>query len=91
MVSLFMKLKKLGVEIGRYMQENPIDTFFILFISLLVVIMASLYSRVDFDEANWEKFKTEHHCQIRFSNTGTQRASWVCDDGKTYFRWRQQR
>jgi hypothetical protein len=28
---------------------------------------------------------------LRMSKTGTQRASWACDDGKTYFRWRQQR
>jgi len=91
MMSLIMKLKKLGVEIGQYMQEKPIDTFFILFISLLIVIMASLYARVDFDEAHWEQFKNEHNCKIRFTNTGTQRASWICDDGKTYFRWRQQR
>jgi hypothetical protein len=56
-----------------------------------VIILISLYFRVYMDDEQWEKFKTEHHCELRMSKTGTQRASWSCDDGKTYFRWRQQR
>ncbi len=86
-----MIFKKLISKISQFTQENPIDTFFILFFALLVVILSSLYLRVDFDDEHWEEFKAEHHCQLRTTKTGTQRASWVCDNGKTYFRWRQQR
>ena len=86
-----MNLKQLRSTIGQFLQEKPIDALFILFLILLVIIMSSLYFRVDFDDEHWEQFKAEHHCQLRTTKTGTQRASWACDNGKTYFRWRQQR
>lgn len=88
---IIMNLKHLGTKIGKFTQENPIDVLLILFFTLLVVILSSLYFRIDFDDEHWEQFKTEHHCQLRTTKTGTQRASWACDNGLTYFRWRQQR
>lgn len=86
-----MKLKQLFSSVGQYMQEQPIGTLLTLLFALLVIILISLYFRVYMDDEQWEKFKIEHHCELRMSKTGTQRASWACDDGKTYFRWRQQR
>lgn len=86
-----MNLKQFGTKIGQFAQEKPIDTLFILLLILLVIILSSLYLEVDYDDEHWEKFKAEHHCQLRTTKTGTPRASWVCDNGKTYFRWRQQR
>jgi hypothetical protein len=86
-----MKLKQLFSSVGQYMQEQPIGTLLTLMFALLVIILVSLYFRVYMDDEQWEKFKAEHHCELRMSKTGTQRASWACDDGKTYFRWRQQR
>ncbi|MGR9086911.1 MAG: hypothetical protein ACU841_07545 [Gammaproteobacteria bacterium] len=86
-----MNLNQFRNRIGQFAKEKPIDTLCILMFALLVVILSSLYFRVDFDDEHWEEFKARHHCQIRTTKFGTQRASWVCDDGKTYFRWRQQR
>jgi hypothetical protein len=86
-----MKLKPFFSSVGQYMQEQPIGTLLTLLFALLVIILISLYFRVYMDDEQWEKFKAEHHCELRMSKTGTQRASWACDDGKTYFRWRQQR
>lgn len=86
-----MNLKQLASKIGQSMQEKPIDALLLLFFSLMVVILLSLYFRVDTDDEHWDQFKAEHHCQLRITKTGTQRASWVCDDGETYFRWRHQR
>lgn len=85
-----MILKKLVSQIRLFTQEKPIDAFLILFFVLIVVILVSLYREVDYDDEHWEQFKAEHHCQLRTTKTGTQRASWVCDNG-TYFRWRHQR
>ena len=86
-----MNLKLLQSKIGQSLREKPLDALLILFFVLLVIIMTSLYFRVDYDDEHWEQFKIEHHCQLRTTKTGTQRASWVCDNGETYFRWRQQR
>lgn len=86
-----MTLKQLFSSLGQYMEKQPIGTLLTLLFALLVIILISLYFRVYMDDEQWEKFKIEHHCELRMSKTGTQRASWACDDGKTYFRWRQQR
>jgi len=86
-----MKLKQLLSSAGQSMQEQPIGTLLTLLFALLVVILIGLYYRVYLDDEHWEQFKIEHRCELRITKTGTQRASWVCDDGKTYFRWRQQR
>lgn len=86
-----MRLKQLFSSLGQYMETQPIGTLLTLLFALLVIILISLYFRVYMDDEQWEKFKIEHHCELRMSKTGTQRASWACDDGKTYFRWRQQR
>lgn len=86
-----MNIRDFGEKISRFSVEKPIETLFILLLVLLTFIVSKLYFTVDYNDEDWEQFKTEHHCQIRFTKTGTQRASWVCDDGKTYFRWRQQR
>lgn len=86
-----MKLKRFLSAAGQSMQDQPIATLLTLLFALLVIILLSLYFRVHMDDEQWNKFKIEHHCELRMSKTGTQRASWACDDGKTYFRWRQQR
>ncbi|WP_024300314.1 hypothetical protein [Methylomicrobium lacus] len=86
-----MKLKQWLASARQSMQEQPIGTLLTLLLGLLAIILLSLYYRVYLDDEHWEKFKVEHHCELRISKTGTQRASWACDDGKTYFRWRQQR
>ncbi len=86
-----MKLKPLTGRIGRYFHEKPFDGFLILGFILVVIIMSRLYFSVNPDDAVWEQFKAEHDCKLRMTKTGTQRSSWSCNDGKTYYRWRQQR
>ena len=78
-------------KIGRMIQDKPYDALLILAFLIVTIILLRLYWNVNENDGQWERFRTEHDCQLRMSKTGTQRASWHCDDGKTYYRWRQQR
>ncbi|NOT10564.1 MAG: hypothetical protein HOP23_01800 [Methylococcaceae bacterium] len=86
-----MKLKQLSGKIGHYFQQKPFDALLILGFVIALFIMSRLYFSVNTDDAVWEQFKTEHDCKLRMTKFGTQRSSWSCNDGKTYYRWRQQR
>jgi hypothetical protein len=77
-------------KIMSFLQNKPFEALAIAAFILITVILVRLYMTLNEDE-DWEKFKVLHHCQLRMSKTGIQRASWICDDGKTYYRWRQQR
>jgi hypothetical protein len=63
--------------------------FFIL--AAAVVKLISLNTGVTVDDDQWEDFKSQHNCQLQKSAYGNQKASWLCNDGKVYYRWRQQR
>jgi hypothetical protein len=73
------------------MRRKPLDLLLIAALIAAIVKLTSLYLSVNTDDGAWEQFKAEHHCKLRVSEHGTQRASWECDDGEIYYRWRQQR
>lgn len=85
-----MRMKSLQTKLARFLHDKPFDVLAIAAFFLTTAVLIRLYTTLNEDE-NWEQFKTQHHCQLRTSKTGTQRASWACDDGKVYYRWRQQR
>ena len=71
--------------------KNSKNTVLTLIFAVVILKLSSLYWSVNVDDGNWEQFKAEHKCLLLTSKTGTQRLSWQCDDGKVYYRWRQQR
>jgi hypothetical protein len=42
-------------------------------------------------EEDWTEFKEKHHCVSVAQARGGNGAGWQCDDGKTHYRWRQQK
>jgi len=86
-----MQFKEIATQIKGFINRKPIDALYFLGFVLVTLILVRLYFSMNPDDAKWEQFKAEHDCQLRMSKTGTQRASWSCNDGKTYYRWRQQR
>ncbi len=40
---------------------------------------------------DWDAYVRDHHCKTRGGMDGSNRAGWLCDDGKVHYRWRQQR
>jgi hypothetical protein len=73
------------------MPKKPLDFVLYGVFALAILKLGSLYFSVNPDDSNWNEFKAQHHCALRKTEYGVQRSSWVCDDGKTYFRWMQQR
>lgn len=55
-----------------------------------VFVLYLLYSAQEADE-DWETFKARHHCQSVGQAAGNNQGGWRCDDGKVYYRWRQQK
>lgn len=79
------------MKIIRGLIKKPLDAGLYLLAAIIIVKLASLYFQVNPDDSQWNQFKLDHHCQLQVNGSGTQRSSWICDDGKTYYRWRQQR
>lgn len=69
--------------------SKPVDAVLYLAFLLAVLKLADLYSNINEHEDNWKAFKQEHHCELTKSAEGNTQAAWQCDDGKTYYRWRQ--
>jgi hypothetical protein len=86
-----MALKQLGRNIAQFIRQKPMDVLLMLLFAIVIIKLFSLYFSVNVDDGNWEQFKSEHSCKLLTTETGTQRLSWECDDGKIYYRWRQQR
>ena len=86
-----MALNQLARKIVQFIRQKPIDVLLMLLFAIVSIKLSSLYFSVNVDDGNWEQFKSEHSCKLLTTATGTQRLSWECDDGKIYYRWRQQR
>ena len=71
-------------------QQLP-NVLLVIFFSVAVIQLLSLYMNINADDGQWERFKTDHHCSLLVNDRGSQRLSWQCDDGEIYYRWRQQR
>lgn len=65
-------------------------TVLVAMVSAAVVVAYLLVSAPEAD-LDWEDFKATHHCQSVGVESGNNRAGWRCDDGKVYYRWRQQK
>lgn len=79
-------------QINRWFKtviSKPTDAVLYLVLLLAVLKLADLYSDINDHEDHWKVFKQEHHCEQTKSAEGNLQASWLCDDGKTYYRWRQ--
>jgi len=86
-----MALKQLGRKIAQFISQKPVDVLLMLVFAIIIIKLSSLYFSVNADDGNWEQFKSEYGCKLLTTETGTQRLSWECNDGKIYYRWRQQR
>jgi len=86
-----MALKQLAKKSTQFIRQKPLDVSLMLLFAIAVIKLSSLYFSVNVDDGNWEQFKSEHNCKLLTTETGTQRLSWECNDGKVYYRWRQQR
>ena len=67
------------------------DGVVFLALAAVVIKLISLNMGVTVDDDAWNAFKTTHKCQLQKSAYGNPEASWLCDDGKVYYRWRQQK
>jgi len=65
------------------------DIILYLLFVLAIVTLIDLYSDINEHEDNWAEFKQEHHCSLKKTPAGNVQSAWQCDDGKTYYRWRQ--
>ncbi|MEQ1619891.1 MAG: hypothetical protein ABL919_00700 [Methylococcales bacterium] len=71
-----------------YLRRKPFESAIYLIAAVMLLKLGSLYFGVTVDDNDWDQYKIDHHCQTQ---TDSQNSSWRCDDGKTYYRWRQQR
>ncbi len=73
-----------------FIKTSPRDTIIILTFIIAIAVLFNLYWKTQIDD-NWDQFIIEHHCQkILKEGSNNRRAGWACDDGETYYRWRQQ-
>ena len=86
-----MAIKQLAKKTTQFIRQKPLDVSLMLLFAIVVIKLSNLYFSVNVDDGNWEQFKSEHNCKLLTTETGTQRLSWDCSDGKIYYRWRQQR
>ncbi|MFM8331753.1 MAG: hypothetical protein ACKN9T_08695 [Candidatus Methylumidiphilus sp.] len=65
----------------------------VVFGVLLLAGFAALWLLFSADESeeDWEAFKQARHCQSVGRQAGNNQGGWRCDDGKVYYRWRQQK
>jgi len=86
-----MKSAKRLPKILGYIRKNPLNALIIAGFAVAIIKLFGLYNSADTDDGRWQQFRNEHRCVQQHGEEGSQRLSWKCDDGKTYFSWRQQR
>lgn len=69
--------------------NKPADILLYAVFLVAVLKLIDLYTDINEHENNWNEFKLQHQCQLKKTATGNQQSAWLCDDGKTYYRWRQ--
>jgi hypothetical protein len=85
-----MNIEKLPLVLRKFMPKNTLDIVLYGVFVLAVLKLIGLYRGINEDnEGNWNEFKVEHHCQLKSSGESSVPSTWECDDGKTYYRWRQ--
>ena len=77
-------------SIFEYIKTRQRDVVLILGFIIAIALLIYLYAQTQPDE-NWDQFIIEHKCKVIKTHVGGhQRSGWICDDGKEYYRWRQQ-
>lgn len=71
------------------LKNNWLDVFLYAIFALALLQIGKLYLDIDDQEDNWNAFKEEHHCRLKTSGDRNIHSAWICDDGKTHYRWRQ--
>ncbi len=67
---------------------RDISIFLVFLIAVLILLKLNLNTQVG---DNWNDFIIEHNCkEIPKRDSNDRRRTWKCDDGKEYYRWRQQ-
>ncbi len=84
-----MGLDKIGLILKKYLPKRPFDLALYALFFLAIAKLFDLYGDINEHEENWSEFKVEHHCQLKTTVAGDVQSAWECDDGKTYYRWRQ--
>lgn len=77
-------------KILAYIRHKPLDIGLgLLFaVAIVALVMQHLETQTDDD---WAQFVSTHHCvATKFKDNAGPQTAWVCDDGKRYYRWRQQ-
>lgn len=82
---------KLNSAIKKRLPRKLTDLILYGAFILAILKLVQLYSGINESEEDWNAFKDQHHCELGRTESGTQQATWLCDDGKTYYRWRQLR
>lgn len=78
-----------GKKFKKLLPKQAFDWLIYGIFIIAVLKLVDLYSDINDHEDNWNEFKLQHHCELKINSTGNKEAAWLCDDGKTYYRWRQ--
>ena len=84
-----MAFDQFGSRFKRYLPKKSFDLLVYVLFALAILKLIDLYTDLNEHEDNWNEFKVEHHCQLKATAEGDIQSAWLCDDGKTYYRWRQ--
>lgn len=76
-------------KLGRYLPKKPFDFLLYAAFAMAIIKLVDLYTDINEHEDNWAEFKQEHHCELKKTAAGQVQLAWQCDDGRTYYRWRQ--
>lgn len=75
--------------ISRFFPRKPLDMLLYAVFALAIIKLVDLYTDINEHENNWADFKLQHHCELKKTPAGNVQLAWQCDDGRTYYRWRQ--
>lgn len=84
-----MKLTDITANFGQFLPKKLSDIVLYGVFALAIITLINLYRGINEDDGNWDEFKNQHHCQLKRSGDSNIQSTWQCDDGKTYYRWRQ--
>jgi len=84
-----MESDRNNLKLNKYFPKKPFDLVLYALFALAIVKLFDLYGDINEHDDNWPEYKQQHHCQLKITTSGNQESAWVCDDGKTYYRWRQ--
>lgn len=77
-------------KVSTFIRSNLSNFLVFIVFFIAISLLIRLYWQTQIDE-NWDQFIIDHHCQkIAKESSNNHRTGWRCDDGETYYRWRQQ-